>query len=363
MIKEGKFGVHEMVSLLVIAMTNKIFFSTASRFLGIAATSAWLMTLISCLSAVLLFTFVYLLLKRFPGKNMIEIFDITLGRATGFAFSLALAVAIFFCCSMLLREFTDMARTYIFIRTEPSLISAALILAVVLGAYLGLESIARFAKFSLYFALASILILIFFTAQYFDITNLFPIMGHGMDVNITSGLRWTCTYSEVIFIAILAGSMQGTGYIKKAGFLSLVLSGLMMAVVLAVSVLVLSYPLGQEQLSVTYILAKQIEVGNFLQRSDPLFSYLWFVTTIITICIEFYCGISVYCKAFRLQDHRPLIIPFALIVYAASFIPRDFSEVEFWLSFIRTNGIFIVFGMPLTALIASLLRRKKGNAS
>jgi spore germination protein (amino acid permease) len=360
MIKEGRIGVHGTVCLVVIAMSNKVLFSSVSRFADFTATSAWLMTLISCASACVLFGFVYLLLKRFPGKNLMEIFDAVLGRAVGFVFSFTFVIAILFCCAMLLREFADVCREYVFPNTPPSMITTAMLLPVVMASYFGLESITRFAKITAYFSLTAFVLVIAMDIPNFNTSNIFPVMGFGIDVTLKQGLMLTCTYSEVIFIAILASSLQGIKHVKKSGYFSLVISGLIISIGLFVSVLVLSYPLVQEQMSPLYVLARQISIGEFFQRMDPLFLFLWFVTTIITVGIEFYCAISVYSKAFRLQNHRPIILPAAVAVYAVSFIPKDFTVVEAALLFIRTYGIFVVFGMPIIALVVSLLRKKKG---
>lgn len=359
MIKEGKFGVRETVALIVISMSSKGLFSTTARVLSITATSAWFMTLISCASASVLFIFIYQLLKRFPGKNIIEIYYITLGRAIGFIFSFILAVAIIFCCGILVREFTAICNEYVFPNTPMPLISVVFILPVMIGSYLGIESIARYAKLTAYFALAAFLLMMLMVSPEFEFGNMWPAMGYGLGTTVWEGLKRTCTYSEIIFIAIIAGSMHGIKQIKKAAYASLVISALLLCACLLSSVLVLSYPVAQEQIAPVYMVSREINLGDFFKRLDPLFLYLWFSTSIITAAAEFYFGISVYCKTFRLQDRRPLILPAAVIVYIISFIPKDFTEVANALQFIRTNGIFVVFLMPAIALAASLLRKKR----
>jgi spore germination protein KB len=187
-------------------------------------------------------------------------------------------------------------------------------------------------------------------------------MGYGLGTTVWEGLQRTCTYSEVIFIAIIAGSMHGSRQIKKAAYISLAASALVICVCLLIFVLVLSYPVAQEQIAPVYMVSRQIYIGDFFKRLDPLFLYLWFSTSIITAAAEFYFGISVYCKAFRLQNHRPLILPAAVIVFIVSLIPKDFMMVNNALLFIRTYGIFVVFLIPMIAFAASLLHRKKAAA-
>lgn len=97
MIKEGKFGVNEAVCLVTMAICNKIFSTTPGYITRTIGNTGWYMTLISCATALVFFILIYLLLKRFPGKNIVEIYDASLGRAVGFIFSFADGVIFIKC--------------------------------------------------------------------------------------------------------------------------------------------------------------------------------------------------------------------------------------------------------------------------
>jgi hypothetical protein len=105
MIKEGKFGVQEAVWLTTIAISAKVFFSSPAMLTGIVGNSGWYMTIISAAIALVGFLFIYLLLKRFPKKDIVEIFDLSLGRIFGFIFSGILAVYMLFVAIIRLSEF------------------------------------------------------------------------------------------------------------------------------------------------------------------------------------------------------------------------------------------------------------------
>ena len=66
---------------------------------------SWYMTLISTATAILGFTFIYLLLKRFPGWDIATIMKDTLGGFFGFVFSIALALYLLFLATNTLSEF------------------------------------------------------------------------------------------------------------------------------------------------------------------------------------------------------------------------------------------------------------------
>jgi len=83
MIKDGNFGYHEAISTFVITIFIKVFFTSPTMVAKIVGTTGWLMTLISALSTAFFFTFQYLLLKRFPNMNQMEINDTVLGNKLG----------------------------------------------------------------------------------------------------------------------------------------------------------------------------------------------------------------------------------------------------------------------------------------
>lgn len=158
MLKEGKFGVTEAVCFITITITTKIFFTSPAVLVEHVGTAVWYATLVSAGSALIGFAFLYLLLKRFPNKNLPEIFDNSMGRIAGFSFSFIFVILLVVDASTFLREFSDVLRSYTFEETSTSLIIGAAVLTAGIAAYLGLESIARISKLAAYFMLAGLLV-------------------------------------------------------------------------------------------------------------------------------------------------------------------------------------------------------------
>lgn len=362
MIKEGKFGVHEAVCLVTIAVSNKIFFSSPGFLTRAAGTSGWYLTLITTLAAIFMFIFTYLLLKRFPGKNVVEIYDITLGRGIGFVFSLTLMLTFLIFSSINTREFIDVIKVYSFPYTPPGFLAGALVAVVAVSAYLGLETIARVAKLAAYVGLSAYAALLILSVGYSKFAHLFPILGYGLGKTVTTAFLWTSAFGEVIILAVFAGSLQGTPHIKKAGFTSLVFSGLLLAFGQISFLLVFSYTSTVEVTAPLYVLVRLINYGNFFQRLDPLYLILWVIITIIDISILFYTAMSIYCKMFRLNDPRPLIIPMAILVFVIASYPKDYSGfVTTYIPQFAAYSNFTFFILPVIALLAAMIRKKKGE--
>ena len=361
MIKEGKIGVQEAVALVVIATSNRVFFTAPTIVEQFVGTAGWYMSLISCITAIIFFTFIYLLLKRFPGKDLLGIYDVVFGRFIGFILSFVYATSFLAASGILLREFYEIAKSFVLPNTPISVLNGTMIIVVVMAVFLGLETIARVAKLGAFFALFMYSLLLLLSAQNYKFSNLFPLLGYGIGNTIFEGVTRSSAYSEVIVLAVIAGSLQGAKHIKKAGYLSLILSGLLVSIGILCIQMVFPFYAFQEQTAPLYSLSTLIKYGTFFQRMDPAFLTLWLIITIISSSIVFYSAVSSYCKTFRLQDRRPAIMPMAVLLFAITMVPQDLpSVIHEYIEVLRTFPIFLFYILPLAALITAILRKKKG---
>lgn len=359
MIKEGKFGVQEAISLMAITISIKVYFTSPSVIAQILGTSGWFMTLISAAAALVGFSFLYLLLKRFPGKDLIAVFDLALGRLFGFIFSMILVLYLLTGTSILIREFAEVLKVYSLPVTPTSFIIAALLCITSSACFAGLEGIARSARVLVYYILCGFLIVIVLASINYDFHYLFPIFGNGFQRTVVYGLGRSSFYGEVILLGVIATSLQGVSHLKRAGVISVILSAILVSAALAASMMAFNYSTAQEITSQMYELSRSIQLGSFLQRLDPLFLFTWCIGTVISISFLQYCTLSTYCKAFRMQDMRPLILPVAIILFTGSMIPQELTTITEYVQITRQYGWIIYFGLPFVTLIIAVIRKKK----
>jgi spore germination protein (amino acid permease) len=360
MLKEGKFGVTEAVCLVTITCTVKVFFTSPTVLVRHVGTAAWYTTIISAATALIGFAFVYQLLKRFPGKNLPEIYDLSMGRAVGIVFSVLTAALFMADAGVFMREYSEVLRAYTYQETSTSSLVGALLIVTGLAAWQGLESIARLSKLAAYFLLAGYMVLLAFASREYHYDNIFPILGYGLDKSFFIGVQRCSVYAEVVVLAVVAASLQGLKNIKRAGVISIILSGLLIALGLLAQVLLFSYTAGRENSAPLYALARVIKYGEFFSRLDPIFIILWSMATMITVSVLFYTAVSLFCKTFRLLDTRPVIIPMIILLFVLAMVPRDFYTIVYGLieNARRFNWV-IFFGLPLAALVTAVLRNKK----
>lgn len=361
MIKEGKIGVYGTVCLIVIATSNKIFFIAPGVVARLVGNSGWIMTLISCAGAVIMFSFIYLLLKRFPGMDIVEIFNISMGRFIGYLLNFLFSMFFLASTGVLLREFTDILKIFSFPNTPVGVLNMTGTVFITATVYLGLETISRIASLIGRGVMILYILLLILSIKDFDFYNIFPVFGYGVKENVYYGLQRTSAYAEILILPVIAGALQGAKYIKKAGYISLVLSGLILSLALLCYTFTFKYTANQELVAPFYTMVRLINFGAFVQRLDPLLMFVWIITTLITLSIYFYCSVSVFCKIHRINDTRPVIYPMAILILIAAIIPQNLSDLaEVFISDLREMGNILML-FPIIALIASVIRRKKGG--
>ncbi len=358
MIQEGKIGVREAVWLVTLAISAKVFFASPSMLVGLVGNTGWYMTLISALTALIGFMFIYLLLKRFPGKDIMEIFDITLGRFLGFTFSGILAFYLLFKAVTRVAEFNEVIKVYVFPLSPNWLIIGIYVVCVFTLCTLGLESIARFAKLLVYFMLAGFLAVLILNSQNYNPNYLYPILGYGLDKTLLHGVVRSSVYGEVILLAVFAQSLQGLKHIKKEGVIGILLSAVLISLSLLSYILTFPYYTARDITAPMYEMATLIDYGRFLQRVEPIFLFIWITGTLISTTIVVYSFIWIYCRIFRIQDKKPICIVGCILLYAVALMHKDLETILDYVKWNRDYGAIIIFILPLVSLTAALIRKK-----
>jgi len=323
MLKEGRFGVQETVCLLAMTITAKVFFSSPTYVVQIVGTSGWIMTIISAMTTGIAFFFAHSLIKHFPQKNIMDIHSIVLGKTVGTILSLTLSVGLMLTAVINLREFTEVLNVYVLPSSPPIFIIYLFIAVLVVFCYLGLETIARFSKLLAYVLLAGFILIII----------------------------------QLMIIFVIAKSLQGKEHIKKAGILSLILSGFIIAISLLAFSLTFPYYVGQEITAPIYLLSSIIEYGGFFQRVESLFMMIWIVCSLISITASFYISLYINSYVLKLDDKKPLIIPYAVILAVATLLPQSIIQTLDMVKNIREYGWILFFAPPLVTLLVAKIRR------
>lgn len=361
MLKEGHFGTIEAVSLSTLILTTKVFYTSIRVLIKTTSTAAWYVTLFSCAVSIFLFLLVYQLLKRFPGKNLNEVFELVMGKYIGAFFSFIFCAYFIYYAGSNIREFLEMIKAYNLPYTPPSVIIFVFLLVVIAFAYVGIEGIARVAYVSSIVVVLGIAILLLLAYPFYVTDFLFPLGGYGIKEDLTEGFWRASAYSDVVFLAFFINTIHGTKAFKKVGMISLCLSGITISVSVLCNLMAFEYTQGGENLSPLFQLSRIIYFNRFFQRIESIFLFIWVISSLVAVSIAFYTAVSIFCKVCRIENHRPTLLPFSFFTFMVAILPENLSEtLEVNIKFIRQYSIFIVYLIPILVLFVAVLLGKKG---
>jgi hypothetical protein len=221
---------------------------------------------------------------------------------------------------------------------------------------------ARMAKIIAFFSVTGFITVLLLDIENYEPANLFPIFGFGLDKTLINGVLRCSAYGEVIILAIFANSLQGSKHFKRAGVMSLILSAFIISSAILAFTLSFPYFASQEITAPMYEMATLIDYGRFIQRIEPIFLFIWITTSLLSTTAIFYSFIHIFCKIFKINDKKPVIIAGSAILFTASFIHRDITTIVYGgIQATRTFGGIPFFVLPLIVLIIALIRKKGGR--
>ncbi|HAU31519.1 MAG: Spore germination protein [Desulfotomaculum sp. 46_296] len=80
MLREGKIGVFEAVCLISVAIVTKLFFTSPRQLVETVGSASWFGHIIAVCISTVGFLYIFLLMKRFPGQDLVSVFETVFGK-------------------------------------------------------------------------------------------------------------------------------------------------------------------------------------------------------------------------------------------------------------------------------------------
>ncbi len=352
-------GHREALTLLIIVISGKIFLSFPRDMALLGEAAGWFIVLLSGILSMIGFLFIYFLVRKFPGQNIIEIARVIGGPIIGGAIGTIFFLFFLTITSLFLRQFVESFILSILPRTPISVITSCLLVLVIYGCLLGIETISRVAWFFGPYLLLGLVIIVSFSLSHADIQHLAPVLGTGPLKLLKASGQNISLFSEILLFGLIAPLIANKSKILGVGIYSIVIAMLINMVTVAIVVLVFNYIAASELIFPVFQLARLISLEEFIQRVEAVFVFLWFFTAAIQLLGLFYGTVTSFAQAFRIRDYRPLSIPIAVLVFTISLIPTSMTQAVIVNDFqIGKYYSVIAFGVPLLLWLTSLIIKK-----
>lgn len=362
--KVQNIGLYETICLATLIIIYKLFYTGVAAVCNIVGTAAWYIPLLSAAVSIFFFYLGCILLSRFPGLNLFQIIEVIFGKYLGKLLNLIFVLYAVIYTSTALREFVEMIKVYSLPRTPISIVLGSFLIITAIVSYYGIEGIARICTACFIPIILGLVVILALAAPIYDINYLKPFGGYGLKNTLTTAFLRSSSFIEVAVLWLWVNSMHGVKNIQKAGIISLIISGAVYSITFFCYLMAFTYSVGSDSLSGLFELSRSIYYNRFFQRMESVFLFVWVISSLILVSTAFHVAVTIYAQTFKINNHRPLIFPFILLSFTVAILPKNVSELIYYLvEPLRRYSTFLLFVLTAFILLISIIMGKKGAVS
>ena len=354
-----KIGGRQFTLLVATFLIGSAALYGPSFLASAAAQDGWIICLLGMCGGFVIVWSYHALMSMYPSMTFIEINQKVLGRWIGGLTSLYFLFTFFVLTCAMVWSVSDFLITLVIPETPIIAVMTLFTIVSLIGAYYGIEVIARALEIFFPWLILFLLLIIIGIIPKIDLRNLQPILENGWTPVINGSFEFmSFTFFElVVFLSIYAQVIQEK--VKTSFYIGLIIAEVCILIITLSSLLVLGPAIVADSTYATYLLGKKISIGEFFQQIEVVVGTLWLLSVFIKMEVSFYVFSNEFARLLGLKDYRSLLLPFGYLIICFSniFWPNIVSYKE-WVSLTWTPWIFAV-GIILPMLLITVGKIRK----
>ncbi|MCD9024616.1 GerAB/ArcD/ProY family transporter [Cohnella silvisoli] len=322
-----------------------------------AKQDAWLSCLLGVVINLLLVWLYVVLGERHPEQTLVGYSEKLLGKWIGKFVGLLFALFCYLLASLMVGDMGYFLTTQALVETPIEYLQMLFVVSIVVAIREGLQVYSRVVEIFFPWILLLFLVLIVSLAPQFDLDKLKPVLEFGMAPVMKGSFSFFSLQEMVVLLMLYPFITKGKG--RGRGFIiGTLIGGIVLVVTTMGSIVVLDYTQTANNFFPTYVMAKNISIGQFLERLEGMMMLIWILSIFVKVAITFHAAIIGIAQVFRI-DEKILIWPLAIGMIVLSLMCyTNVIYVQHFLSLIWTPfaSVFMLV-IPLILLGVSLLRK------
>jgi spore germination protein KB len=287
-----------------------------------AKQDVWLAILLGLAFGLLLFLVYYRLYIYYPEMPLTGYVQEITGPWIGKLLSLIYVTYFLYIASRVLRDFGELLLTSAYPETPLFILNTIMMLTVMYAVYKGIEVLARTGELFLillYLLAVSGFVLLVATGL-IEIHRLQPVLEEGWKRVIKAVFTQTLyvPFGEMIVFTMLLPYMNNPKKTKLAAMTAMTLTGINLALTMAVNVAVLGADAVSRSNFPLLNTIREIQVANFLERLDVFFMLALIIGGFFKVYVFFYAAVVGTAQLFRVEAHQRLVYPLGAAVLLLS---------------------------------------------
>jgi spore germination protein (amino acid permease) len=354
-----KIGSYKTTCLLMNMILYKMILLYPRNAAEEAGNAGWIMTIVTSVYVFILFLIQKKLYDKFSGQDILDIGEHAFGKTGKILTGLLFIANFLILVPIILREFSEDIKVISLTTTPVSVIIFMFCIGMVIGAYIGIEAIARIHALAVPFLAITFILILLLCVPKFDINNLSPWLGLGPLEILKSSVFNLSNFSEFIVLYLITPFLKKKKEFNAIGRYSIIVCAFFMVIGTISYMLVFQYPISIEFFLPIYQLARSIRFGRFFTRIEPAFILIWASSAFLFLSSGLYFIVYLFQRSFGLKYYKPLILPFTVIIFALSMVPENlYSTLQLQMITYRNFGWILTFLLPILLFGIASIRNK-----
>jgi spore germination protein KB len=219
--------------------------------------------------------------------------------------------------AFLLRVVGGFMTTYIITDTPIEVIQLLLLFVAVVAVRMGIGNIVRASELFFPWVILFILSMMVLLLPQLDVNNMLPILEAKPNTLGVAAFYYFSLQEQVVLMFMLPYVRKSTKA-GKAFIVGTLIGSAIICLMTLLSILVLGADMTGGMLYPSYILAKTINVGDFLQRIEAVMAILWLIAVFMKLTVCFYVCCEIVANTLGMKELKPLTFPLGMIVLVLS---------------------------------------------
>ncbi len=360
-----KISGHQLFSLAATGGVGGSVILISSTVAGMAKQNAWITALLAPALGIPVIWVYWFLGSRYPCMTFVNILKKIFGKWIGLIAAAGFEFLFLTTAYRMLWYMGNFMTTQAMPETPSYVIDFLFMLAIVLAALYGIETIARASELLLYFASVLFIFAMVLALPNAKIENLQPVLETGIIPIIKSSVILSCytTFSLITLMMIYPFHLNNVSEIKKSLFKGYLWAGFIIFITILMSILILGGGVTAKSQYPTYLLAEEINIGVIFSRLEFIIETVWVVTQFMISVLFFYAGVTGLSQLLGLKEYKRIVIPLGLVVFVMSGVAFQDADAQAQWSSIVWPPYIITFGfiLPILLLIVFLIKNGYQN--
>lgn len=357
-----KIGTFEAIGFMIIVMINRLILNNPKEIIENVGTSSWLNVIVISVIAVIFVLIICKLYKNFTRKDILDISEYLGGSTLKKISSIIFFILFTYVAAIVLRNFCDSLQRIFLPNTPITYIMLFFLIGMIFANKLSFSAIIKINMFIVGIILLSIIVIFVTPINFFDISNLFPVFGNGINETFFSGLTNVFIFSGITYLYFLMPFLNNTKDFKKIAVVSVIISSIYLLLSVISLLGLFSYLITSEDIFSVLLITRVINLGTVFERVDAIFLLVWILTFLTYLSFILYFLLHTYKSITNVSNQNGVIYTISALIFGLALLPKNVIELNYLENTVlKTLVLIFSFVFPLILFILANLKYKRKN--